>query len=70
MEKISADERRWKRQNDADTLRRAAEIQADSKRFSGAKQELKSQIKESQRAIGIPGKGYISKETFRHGKKK
>lgn len=60
---VSAEEARWERQRDADTLRTAAEIRSDSRRMVGARSELHKQAKATQKAIG-----YIPKEAFRRGK--
>lgn len=42
--KISADEKRWRAEDDLRTLQRAEEIKADRSRLSGAQKHAKAQV--------------------------
>jgi hypothetical protein len=51
MASRTAEDRKWQRQNDADTLKRAAEIKLDKTRFNDAQKELKVMQKALNNAL-------------------
>lgn len=48
---MSADEKRWQAESDAETLKRAAQIDKDPKRRKAAENMLKKYIKDASAAI-------------------
>jgi hypothetical protein len=62
MPRMDAQEKKWRAESDADTLRRAAELQSDRTRLTAARRELERQQKATVRAIG-----FTPKEAFRRG---
>ena len=48
------DENYWQKREDADTLKRAIEIQNDPERLRGAQQHIVENLKESAAVLGIP----------------
>ena len=50
---VSADDKKWKIENDARTLADAQEIRADAKRYAAACKELKDKAKNTQLAVKV-----------------
>ncbi|MDN7558223.1 hypothetical protein [Burkholderia orbicola] len=51
-EKISAEEARWRAEDDARSLKRAAEIMGDRGRHAAAKAHIKGEISNMQKVLG------------------
>lgn len=53
---VSADEKRWRAQSDADTLARAEEIRADRSRHTAARQHASKEAQRYSRVAKAPAK--------------
>lgn len=51
MARLSVDDKKWRAEQDMDTLTRAEEIRADRKRLSAARKAGKDSIKKVEKAL-------------------
>ncbi|MCA8075381.1 hypothetical protein [Burkholderia cepacia] len=51
-EKVSAEEARWRAEDDARTLRRAAEVMCDKGRHAAAQKHIRGEITNMQKVLG------------------